>query len=430
MKNIVDVHQTIQNFADSIGHVVTIKGCLLRRRSGNSTLPFLIVRAGTGFTQVVVHRKNVSSSKFDEMSSLAPETSLEITGRVNEEPRAIGGYELTASDFTVYGESLDYPITPKEHGIDWLMDRRHVWIRSERQSAILRVRHTIINAVRDFLNDKGFVLTDAPILVTSRNTEDAFKTPYFETQEAELATSGQLYNEAAAIAVGRAYSFGPVFKMTRSRTRRHLMESWAAEPEMASADLSDAISLASELVSRVVYEVVDPMSVHSSVYSCLKDLKTLERDTEKLERIYCCHPETFPTMTHEGAVDTLKQKGLPVEAGMQFSGTAETVLSTSYDLPLVVTHYPTDLRPFNINHDPTDSTKALSFELFAPEGFGPIISGGQRIDDLGLLQRRMEERGIPVEQINWYLDLCRYGSVPRSGFTGNIEALGMWICGL
>lgn len=408
----------INKVGEHVGQTVTIKGWLHNRRSSGK-IHFLVVRDGTGFLQVVMGKRDVDEATFQRADHLGQESAIIITGLVKEEPRANGGYEMVASGLEVVNEAHEYPITPKEHGVDYLMDRRHLWIRAERQTAILRVRHEIINAVRDFFNDQGFILADTPIFTPAacEGTTTLFPVEYFDDQKAFLTQSGQLYNEANAMALGKVYAFGPTFRAEKSKTRRHLTEFWMVEPEMAYADLNDVITLAEGLITSVVARVLDRRQ---------KELKTLERNVSKLEAIKA----PFPRLHYDEAAKILLDKGLPFKVGGDLGGTDETVLSEQFDRPVCVTHYPAAIKAFYMKPDPNEMDKALCVDVLAPEGYGEIIGGGQRLDDLDLLLQRIKEHDLPQEAFEWYLDLRRYGSVPHGGFGMGIERCVSWICGL
>ncbi len=412
------MHTTIEKIGEHAGETVTIKGWLHNRRSSGK-IHFLVVRDGTGFLQVVMGKRDVDEATFQKADHLSQESSIIVTGTVKKEERAMGGYEMVANGLEVVSEAHDYPITPKEHGVDYLMDRRHLWIRAERQTAILRVRHEIINAVRDFFNDQGFILADTPIFTPAacEGTTTLFPVQYFEDEKAYLTQSGQLYNEANAMALGKVYAFGPTFRAEKSKTRRHLTEFWMVEPEMAYADLNDVITLAEGLITSVVARVLDRRQ---------RELKTLERDLSKLENVKA----PFPRLKYDEAAKILLDKGLPFVAGGDLGGTDETVLSEQFDRPVCVTHYPAAIKAFYMKPDPNEPDKALCVDVLAPEGYGEIIGGGQRLDDLALLLQRIKEHDLPQESFEWYLDLRRYGSVPHGGFGMGIERCVSWICGL
>jgi len=408
----------INKIGEHVGAPVTIKGWLHNRRSSGK-IHFLVIRDGTGFLQVVMGKKDVDEATFAKADHLSQESAIIVTGTVRADERAAGGYELIASGLEVVNEAHDYPITPKEHGVDYLMDRRHLWIRAERQTAILRVRHEIINAVRDFFNDQGFILADTPIFTPAacEGTTTLFPVEYFEHEKAYLTQSGQLYNEANAMALGKVYAFGPTFRAEKSKTRRHLTEFWMVEPEMAYADLNDVITLAEGLITSVVARVLDRRQ---------KELKTLERNTSKLEAVKA----PFPRLHYDEAARILLEKGLPFVKGGDLGGTDETVLSEQFDRPVCVTHYPAAIKAFYMKPDPNEMDKALCVDVLAPEGYGEIIGGGQRLDDLDLLLQRIKDHDLPQEAFEWYLDLRRYGSVPHGGFGMGIERCVSWICGL
>jgi asparaginyl-tRNA synthetase len=408
----------IEDIAKYEGQQVTIHGWLHNRRSSGK-IHFLIVRDGTGFIQAVMSKAGVGEEAFTKADHLSQETSLSVTGTVRADKRAKVGYELDVQSIDVHGLSQDFPITPKEHGVDYLMDRRHLWIRTERQVAILRVRHEVINAVRDFFNGRGFILCDTPIFTPAacEGTTTLFPVQYFEDTTAFLTQSGQLYNEANAMALGKVYCFGPTFRAEKSKTRRHLTEFWMVEPEMAYASLDDVIALAEGLVSSVVARVLETRKA---------ELQLLERDTSKLERVIA----PFPRLRYDEAAKILTDKGLPFEYGTDLGGTDETVLSEHFDRPVAVTHYPASVKAFYMKPDPDQPDKALCVDVLAPEGYGEIIGGGVRLDDYDLLVQRIKEHNLPQDAFEWYLDLRRYGTVPHGGFGMGIERCVAWICKL
>jgi len=411
-------HVYIDRIGDYVGQTVTLKGWLANRRSSGK-IHFLLVRDGTGFIQVVMGRNDVGDETFARADHLGQESAIEVSGVVRADQRAKGGYEITATDMTVVAAAQDFPITPKEHGVDYLMDRRHLWIRSERQTAILRVRHEVIDAIRDFFNGEGFILADTPIFTPAacEGTTTLFPVQYFDDTTAYLTQSGQLYNEANAMALGKVYCFGPTFRAEKSKTRRHLTEFWMVEPEMAYADLDDVIGLAERLVCAVVGRVLDRRQ---------RELKTLERDTSTLESVKA----PFPRLHYDEAAKILLDKGLPFQVGGDLGGTDETVLSEQFDRPVCVTHYPAAVKAFYMKPDPGQPDRALCVDVLAPEGYGEIIGGGQRLDDYDLLVQRIKEHDLPLEAFEWYLDLRRYGSVPHGGFGMGVERCVSWICGL
>jgi asparaginyl-tRNA synthetase len=411
------MHVYIENIGAHLGEDITIKGWLHNRRSSGK-IHFLILRDGSGFVQGVMSKAAVGDDVFRAADHLSQETSVIVTGTARADQRAPGGYELDVKALTVVGESHDYPITPKEHGVDYLLDRRHLWIRSERQQAILRVRHEIINAIRDFFNARGFILADTPIFTPAacEGTTTLFPAQYFE-ETAYLTQSGQLYNEANAMALGRVYCFGPTFRAEKSKTRRHLTEFWMVEPEMAYADLDEVMNLAEALVVSVVARVLDVRR---------RELAVLERDVTRLEAVKA----PFPRMTYDEAIRVLKEQGQPIEWGGDFGGPDETILSAAHDRPLMVHRYPAAVKAFYMKPDPERPEVALGVDVLAPEGYGEIVGGGERLADLALLLQRIKDHNLPQEAFEWYLDLRRYGSVPHGGFGMGVERVVGWICGL
>jgi asparaginyl-tRNA synthetase len=408
----------IEHIAAHEGQTVTLKGWLHNRRSSGK-IHFLTVRDGTGFIQAVMSKAAVGDEVFRTADHLGQESSLVVTGTVRADKRAPGGYELDVSALEIVSPAQDYPITPKEHGVDYLLDRRHLWIRAPRQQAILRIRHEVIDACRDFFNSRGFILADTPIFTPAacEGTTTLFPVQYFEDTTAYLTQSGQLYNEANAMALGRVYAFGPTFRAEKSKTRRHLTEFWMVEPEMAYATLDDTMDLAEALVVSVVSRVLDTRK---------RELSVLERDTARLETVQA----PFPRITYDEAVARLKAKGQPIEWGGDLGGTDETVLSEEFDRPVCVHRYPAAVKAFYMKPDPERPELALGVDVLAPEGYGEIIGGGQRLDDYDLLLQRIHEHKLPQEAFDWYLDLRRYGSVPHAGFGMGIERVVGWICGL
>jgi asparaginyl-tRNA synthetase len=412
------MHVYIEDIGKHEGQEVTIKGWLHNRRSSGK-IHFLILRDGSGFIQGVMSKAAVGDEMFKAADHLSQETSVMVTGTARADTRAPSGYEIDVKHLEVVGESHDYPITPKEHGVDYLLDRRHLWIRAERQQAILRIRHEVINAVRDFFNSRGFILTDTPIFTPAacEGTTTLFPVEYFDDQKAYLTQSGQLYLESTAMALGRVYSFGPTFRAEKSKTRRHLTEFWMVEPEMAYAGLDDVMDLAEDLVVSVVARVLDTRR---------RELTIIERDTSKLESVR----KPFPRITYDEAVKTLQSKGMPIEWGGDFGGPDETTLSEQYDRPVMVNRYPSAVKAFYMKPDPLRPELALGVDVLAPEGYGEIIGGGERLADLDLMLQRIKEHGLPQESFEWYLDLRRYGSVPHGGFGMGIERVVAWICKL
>jgi asparaginyl-tRNA synthetase len=412
------MHVYIEDIGRHEGEDVTIKGWLHNRRSSGK-IHFLILRDGSGFIQGVMSKAAVGDEMFKAADHLSQETSVVVTGTARADTRAPGGYEIDVKHLEVIGESHDYPITPKEHGVDYLLDRRHLWLRSERQQAILRIRHEVIDAVRDFFNGRGFILTDTPIFTPAacEGTTTLFPVEYFEDQKAYLTQSGQLYLESTAMALGRVYSFGPTFRAEKSKTRRHLTEFWMVEPEVAYAGLDDVMDLAEDLVVSVVARVLDTRR---------RELATIERDTSRLESVQ----KPFPRITYDEAVKTLQAKGLPIEWGGDFGGPDETTLSEQYDRPVMVHRYPAAVKAFYMKPDPVRPELAMGVDVLAPEGYGEIIGGGERLADLDLMLKRIKEHDLPQEAFEWYLDLRRYGTVPHGGFGMGIERLVAWVCKL
>ena len=401
-----------------VGNQVTLRGWLHKRRSSGK-IHFLTVRDGTGFIQCIMSKASVGDESFQLTDHLGQETAVVVQGSVRADQRAPGGYELDVSRLEVVGESHDYPITPKEHGVDYLLDRRHLWIRSQRQQSILRIRHAVIDAIRDFFNGRGFVLADTPIFTPAacEGTTTLFPVAYFDDRTAYLTQSGQLYNEANAMALGRVYCFGPTFRAEKSKTRRHLTEFWMVEPEMAYANLDDAINLAEALVVSIVGRVLDPRR---------HELTVLERDTGKLEQVQA----PFPRITYDDAAKILIDRGLPFKWGGDFGGPDETALGDHFDRPVAIHRFPSAIKAFYMKPDPKRPELSLSVDVLAPEGYGEIVGGGERLDDYDLLLERIQQHGLPQEAFEWYLDLRRYGSVPHAGFGMGVERVVGWICGL
>lgn len=411
----------ISEAASHEGRKVSIAGWLYNlRKSGKIVFP--ILRDGSGLMQCVGLKAELPEETFETLKRLTQESSLVLTGAIRAEPRAAGGYEMDIESVDVLQrvpEERPYPITPKEHGIDFLMDNRHLWLRSRRQHAILRVRHEVIRAVRDFFDDNGFTLVDCPIFTPAscEGTTTLFEVDYFEDEKVYLTQSGQLYNEATAMAFGKTYCFGPTFRAEKSKTRRHLTEFWMVEPEMAYATIEDVKNLAERFVVSVVGRVLDRKR---------EELKVLERDTAKLE---ACVPP-FPRMSYDEALEILHRKGSSIEWGSDFGGTDETLLTEDQDRPIMVDRFPTAIKAFYMQPDPARPEVALGVDVLAPEGYGEIIGGGERIHDLDLLMARLEEHKLSPEPFDWYIDLRRYGSVPHGGFGMGIERAVAWICGL
>jgi asparaginyl-tRNA synthetase len=377
-----------------------------------------LLRDGTGLMQAVFFKGSVSEDVFAKCEEVTQESSVIVAGTISEDKRSPGGYELQASHVEILQLAEDYPISPKEHGTSFLMDHRHLWLRSSRQHAILRVRHEIIRACRDFFDGRGFTLLDAPVFTPNacEGTSTLFETDYFGAK-AYLTQSGQLYMEAGAMAFGKVYCFGPTFRAEKSKTRRHLTEFWMIEPEVAYMDLDGDMDLAEDFLVFVVERVLQNRA---------EELKTLERNTEKLEKV----KKPFPRIEYDEAVKILKDNQVEFEVGNDFGGTDETVISDAFDRPVMVHRYPANIKAFYMKSDPERSDRALCVDVLAPEGYGEIIGGGQREDDLGVLERKLQEHELPREAFEWYLDLRKYGTVPHAGFGLGIERTVSWLCGL
>jgi asparaginyl-tRNA synthetase len=407
----------IEDAAQYVGKEVTLCGWLRSRRDSGK-LHFLTVRDGTGDMQAVVSKKAVGDEQFAVSASLTQESSLIVTGQLRQDNRAPGGYELDVNRIQAVQVAEAFPIQPKEHGVGFLMEHRHLWLRSHRQHAILRIRHEIIRTCRNFFDERGFILVDSPIFTPNacEGTTTLFQTQYFD-EMAYLTQSGQLYSEATAAAFGKVYCFGPTFRAEKSKTRRHLMEFWMVEPEVAFAKLADMMDLAEQFLTAIVQRVLEIRR---------KELTVLERDISKLERVL----PPFPRITYEDAIGILQKKGNPTKLGDDFGGDEETILSQEFDRPVIVHRYPTALKAFYMQPDEARHDLALCMDVLAPEGYGEIIGGGQRIHDIALLRARLQEHHLPEEAFQWYLDLRRYGSVPHAGFGMGVERAVAWICGL
>lgn len=407
----------VEDLKDHIGEKVELRGWVYNSRSSGK-IKFLLLRDGTGLCQCIYFKGECQQDAFDKFAELTQETSVIVTGVVREEKRSPGGVELGAETLEIVGASEDYPITPKEHGIDYLMNHRHLWLRSKRQHAIMRVRHEIVNAIRDFFNGDGFTLIDAPIFTPNacEGTSTLFETEYFDTK-AYLSQSGQLYMEAGAASHGKVYCMGPTFRAEKSKTRRHLIEFWMVEPEVAFADLNDNMELAENFVEYVVQRTLKNRR---------EELELLERDLSALEKIKA----PFPRLHYDEACQIIKKENPEFVIGDDFGGTDETIISSKYDRPVFVHRYPAAIKAFYMKQDPEDAKASLSCDLLATEGYGEIIGGGQREDNLDLLFTRLKEHGLEEEHFKWYFDLRRYGSFPHSGFGLGIERTVSWICGL
>jgi asparaginyl-tRNA synthetase len=408
---------TVERIAEAAGATVTLRGWLAARRSSGK-LHFLQVRDGTGTIQCVMEKGEVPDAVFAAADHLPQESALEVTGVVRADARAPIGFELGVTDLRVVSESAEYPISNKEHGPAFLLDHRHLWVRSSRQHALLRVRAEVIRAAREYLDGHGFTLFDAPILTPAacEGTTTLFPVEYFG-ETAYLTQSGQLYAEAGAFAFGKVYCFGPTFRAEKSKTRRHLTEFWMVEPEMAFAGLDDDMDLAEDFLVHIVREVRTRRAA---------ELRVLARDVAALERV----EKPFPRITYDEALATLARKGITVAWGDDFGGDEETALSQEFDRPVMVHRYPAQVKAFYMKGDPADPRLALCVDVLAPEGYGEIIGGGQREDDIAVLERKIREHALPQEAFAWYLDLRRYGSVPHAGFGMGVERCVAWLCGL
>jgi asparaginyl-tRNA synthetase len=407
----------IDSLSRSDGQEVKIEGWLYNARSSGK-IRFLLIRDGTGIVQCVASIADVGEKTFALIDTLTQETSLRITGIVHKDDRAPGGYEIQLRTLQIVGRSLDYPITPKEHSDAFLLDHRHLWLRSKRQHAIMRIRHEATYAIRDYFDANDFTLIDAPIFTPSacEGTTTLFETNYFKTK-AYLSQSGQLYNEAAAAAFGKVYCFGPTFRAEKSKTRRHLTEFWQIEPEVAFLEFDGLMELVEDFTCHVVARILDRKS---------EELKTLERDTSVLENVV----SPFPRISYKEAVELLKKKGFDIEFGADFGASEETAIAEHFDRPVFVHRYPKEIKAFYMKTDPEDPRVVLGTDLLAPEGYGEIIGASQREDDLETLIEKIKAHNLPLEDFEWYLDIRRYGAVPMSGFGLGLERFVSWICKL
>ena len=379
---------------------------------------FVILRDGTGLLQGVVVKGEASDETFLLEHELNQEDSIIINGTVRKEPRSVGGYELGVKEIKVVNHvTEEFPISPKEHGADFLMSNRHLWLRSKRQNSIMRIRHQVVKAIRDFFDDNGFTLIDSPIFTSNavEGTTTLFEVDYFE-RSAYLTQSGQLYQEAGATAFGKTYCFGPTFRAEKSKTRRHLTEFWMVEPEMAYVDLDENMTWAEQLVGFIIQRVLE---------TCANELMLLERDTTKLESIV----PPFPRITYDEAVSLLKDNGVDFTYGSDFGAPDETILSEQFDKPILIHRWPANIKAFYMKRDSDNPDLALGVDMIAPEGYGEIIGGGQREDDLDILIDTIRHHDLPLEPFKWYLDLRKFGSVPHSGFGLGLERTVAWICG-
>ncbi|MCX6090136.1 MAG: asparagine--tRNA ligase [Candidatus Atribacteria bacterium] len=401
------------------GEEIELKGWLANKRSSGKVV-FLIIRDGTGFIQVTAFvGGNLSKEQLDEIRKVSLESAVVVQGKVRKEERAPGGYELELTSFQLVSEAMDYPIQKQEHSVDYLMEYRHLWLRSRKQHALLRIRNEVMMGIHDFLQGRGFTLLDSPILTPAacEGTSTLFELQYFDIGKAYLSQSGQLYMEAGAMAFGKVYCLAPTFRAEKSKTRRHLTEFWMLEPEVAYNDWQDNMRLQEDLVSSVVHRVLE---------KCLLELAALERDTKPLENIR----PPFPRISYGEAIDILERKGSPAQWGDDFGGDEETLISEEFGRPVFIHHYPAKIKAFYMQPDPENPQLVLNDDLIAPEGYGEIIGGSQRIHDYALLEKRLEENHLPREAFEWYLDLRRYGTVPQSGFGLGVERTVAWIAGI
>jgi asparaginyl-tRNA synthetase len=407
----------IDKAADYVGQVQTINGWVYNSRSSGK-VAFVLVRDGSGIMQCVVAKSDVEESTFEAVHHLTQESSISITGTIHAEQRAPGGHEMHVQKIEVHQAALDYPITPKEHGVDFLMSNRHLWLRSKRQWAIMRIRATIVKSIRDYLDDNGFLLMDAPILSANacEGSSTLFSTDYFGVP-AYLSQSGQLYNEATAMAFGKVYCFGPAFRAEKSKTRRHLTEFWMVEPEMAYCDWSQNCDVQEQFVTYIVQQVLEKRR---------EELAIIEREIAPLEKI----ATPFPRISYDEAVKLLQKAGSPIQWGDDFGGDEETLISNQFERPVFVHSYPKSFKAFYMKTNPANPQTVLCADLLAPEGYGEIIGGGQREDDYELLLERVHAEGLSEADYQWYLDLRKYGSVPHSGFGLGVERTVAWICKL
>lgn len=408
----------VEEAATHVGEEVEIRGWLYNKRS-SGRIHFLVIRDGSGLMQAVMAKADVSAEAFAAADRLTQESAVRVSGVVRADQRAPGGFELVVRDLQIVQLAEPYPITPKEHGVEFLMDHRHLWLRSRRQHALMRIRAEVIRAATEFLDRAGYLRVDTPILTPAavEGTTTLFETPYFDLGKAYLTQSGQLYNEAAAMAFGQVYCFGPTFRAEKSKTRRHLTEFWMLEPEAAYMVLEEYMEFAEALVCAIVAQVVQRRRA---------ELGVLERDVAHLEKVR----PPFPRLSYDEALARLAEAGKPLPWGEDLGGDEETVISSAFDRPVFVHRYPAQCKAFYMQPDPTRPEVVLSADLLANEGYGEIIGGGQRIHDLRLLEQRLHEHHLPPDVYRWYMDLRRYGSVPHSGFGVGIERTVAWIAGI
>ena len=410
---------SIAELPSHVGETVTLKGWLYNKRAGGK-IRFLVLRDGSGYVQAIVYRPEVSDAVWEAADQATQESTLEVTGLVKAHPKEAGKVELAATDVKVLDLCHDWPITPKEHGVDFLMSQRHLWLRSAKQVATLKIRSEVESAIHDFFYTRGYTRTDSPILTPAacEGTSNLFETQYTEEEKAYLSQSGQLYLEPACAALGKVYCFGPTFRAEKSKTRRHLREFWMVEPEVAFLEIDGLMDLAEEFIKELTARVLDRRA---------EDLKRLERDTAKLEPVLA---KRFPRISYREAVEILKGKGFPVSFGDDLGGDEETALTEGFDTPVMVTRYPVSIKAFYMQPDPQDPDVVLGLDLLAPEGYGEIIGGSQRIHDHDLLLSRITQHNLPLEAFQWYLDVRKYGTFPHSGFGMGLERFVAWMCGV
>ena len=407
----------ISDLKDHVGKTVELKGWVYNHRSSGK-IKFLLLRDGTGISQCVYFRGECSDAAFEVFEKLSQETSVKVTGVVREEKRSPGGFEISARDLEIIGGSVDYPISPKDHGPDFLMNNRHLWIRSKKQHALLRVRAEIIAAIRDFFDGRGFTLTDAPIFTPSacEGTSTLFETQYFD-EKAYLSQSGQLYMEATAAAFGKVYCFGPTFRAEKSKTRRHLIEFWMVEPEVAFNDLYDNMELAEQFVEYVIQRTLKNKA---------EELKALERNTDQLAKVIA----PFPRLHYKEAAQMILKENPSFEVGGDFGAPDEAIISAKFEKPVFVHHFPTAIKAFYMKEDPSEPEYSMSCDLLAPEGYGEVIGGGERETSYETLVRKIGEHKLNIKDFEWYLDMRRYGSFQHAGFGLGVERTVAWICGI
>ena len=408
---------SIKNIDNNVDEIVTIRGWVYNsRRSGK--IGFLSIRDGFGIMQCIVEKTVIGEDMFDLFKTLTQESSISVSGKIVENERAIGGYELLLDSLTVHQLTSEYPITPKEHGPDFLMNHRHLWLRSKRQNAILKIRHEIVKSVRNFFDDNDFTLVDTPIFTpnAAEGTSTLFETYYFD-MKAYLCQTGQLYGEASAMAFGRHYNFGPCFRAEKSKTRRHLTEFWMVEPEIAYCDINENMEWAENLIINILNNVINKKS---------KELEILNRDVEKLKKC----TSSFPRVSYTECIKILNDSGNKIKWGEDFGSPEETYIANQFDKPVIVYGFPSEIKAFYMKRDPKDDKVVLGMDILAPEGYGEIVGGSERETDLDILLQRIEEEKLDKNDYEWFLDLRRYGSVPHAGFGMGIERVVAWICGL